>query len=118
MDKEAANKTFYTYYTRDRAERALPDLLEILQDDRKHVNLLKRQIADIQDKFLKRRKQAYTENDLEYFQNILNKSLLPSLKNLEQAVYEIQLMANGYTWEQVVAQRMKPEEDEPELTLF
>ncbi|GGJ11286.1 hypothetical protein [Paenibacillus hunanensis] len=112
------NNTFYTHFTREHAERALPDLREILQGDRKHVNLLKRQIEDIQDKFLKRRKQTYTENDLEYFQIILNESLLPSLKNLEQAVYEVQLMANGYTWEQVVAQREKTPEDEPELTLF
>ncbi len=112
------NNTFYTHFTREHAERALPDLREILQSDRKHVNMLKRQIEEIQDKFLKRRKQPYTENDLEYFQNILNKSLLPSLKNFEQAVYEIQLIANGYTWEQVVTQREKPKEDEPELTLF
>ncbi|MFD1884012.1 hypothetical protein [Paenibacillus wenxiniae] len=112
------DNTFYTHYTRERAEKALPDLREILQNDRKHVNMLKRQIEDIQDKFLKRRKQSYTEKDLEYFQNILSESLLPSLKNLEKAVQEIQLMASGYTWEQVVAQRAKPPEDEMEATLF
>ncbi len=104
--------------TAEQAKSMLPRYEQALAEERQTVNRLKRQISDMQNSSFKRKRAMYGIADIEDFQKRLKEWREPSLFSLEREVKELKLIASGHTWEQVLTQREKPPEDEPELTLF
>ncbi|GGI98237.1 hypothetical protein [Paenibacillus hunanensis] len=108
----------HLYFTPEAAKSVLPRYEYALEEERKLVNLLKSQIADIQKSSLKRRRSVYGVFGSEEFQKELTEWREPILAGIEREVSELKLIIAGWTWEQIVAQRKRSPEDETEPTLF
>ncbi|WP_017814428.1 hypothetical protein [Paenibacillus shenyangensis] len=104
--------------TPEQAEKEIPRYEQAVQEDRVLVNRLKRQIADLEDKLLKGRKTAYTMENIEQFKKQLTEWRIPSLESAERELHERKLLVSGWTWEQIIADREQPAQEEAEPSLF